>query len=46
MTGTGPVRDALANSVKTWHAAMKRAIEQAKEEGQSMRDAVERPDAF
>ena len=29
----GPVRDALASSVQTWHAAMKRAIEQAKEEG-------------
>lgn len=30
----GPVRDALATSVKTWHAAMKRAIVIAKEEGQ------------
>jgi AcrR family transcriptional regulator len=29
----GPVRDALASSVQTWHAAMKRAIAQAKEEG-------------
>ena len=29
----GPVRDALASSVKTWHAAMKRAIGGAKEEG-------------
>src|SRR3954470_7203647 len=29
----GPVRDALASSVRTWHAAMKRAITQAKEAG-------------
>jgi AcrR family transcriptional regulator len=29
----GPVRDALASSVMTWHAAMKRAITTAKEEG-------------
>ncbi|MDB5896907.1 MAG: transcriptional regulator, TetR family-like protein [Ramlibacter sp.] len=29
----GPVRDALAWSVQTWHAAMKRAIALAKEEG-------------
>ncbi|MES2936174.1 MAG: TetR/AcrR family transcriptional regulator [Pseudomonadota bacterium] len=29
----GPVRDALAGSVRTWHAAMKRAIVIAKEEG-------------
>lgn len=29
----GPVRDALANIVQTWHAAMKRAISIAKEEG-------------
>lgn len=29
----GPVRDALASSVQTWHAAMKRAIAVAKEEG-------------
>jgi len=29
----GPVRDALASSVQTWHAAMKRAIAMAKEEG-------------
>ncbi|MBA2964750.1 MULTISPECIES: TetR/AcrR family transcriptional regulator [Ramlibacter] len=28
----GPVRDALASSVSTWHAAMKRAITVAKEE--------------
>ena len=30
----GPVRDALAGSVQTWHAAMKRAITLAKQEGQ------------
>lgn len=29
----GPVRDALAWSVQTWHAAMKRAITMAKKEG-------------
>jgi len=29
----GPVRDALAWSVQTWHSAMKRAITVAKEEG-------------
>jgi AcrR family transcriptional regulator len=29
----GPVRDALASSVQTWHAAMRRAITIAKEEG-------------
>jgi AcrR family transcriptional regulator len=29
----GPVRDALAWSVQTWHAAMKRSITMAKEEG-------------
>jgi len=29
----GPVRDALASSVMTWHAALKRTIETAKEEG-------------
>ena len=30
----GPVRDALATSVMTWHAAMKRAITLAKHDGQ------------
>jgi AcrR family transcriptional regulator len=29
----GPVRDALASSVSTWHAAMQRAIVAAREEG-------------
>ena len=29
----GPVRDALASSVQTWHSAMKRAIAIAKQEG-------------
>jgi AcrR family transcriptional regulator len=38
---TGPVRDALAHSVLTWHAAMKRAILQAKELGQLKADVVE-----
>lgn len=35
---TGPVRDALANSVLTWHAAMKRAIDQCKELGEVRSD--------
>ena len=30
----GPVRDALASSVRTWLAAMKRAIEHCKEQGE------------
>lgn len=30
----GPVRDALASSVRTWLAAMRRAIEQCKEQGE------------
>lgn len=34
----GPVRDALASSVLTWLAAMKRAIEQSKELGQLRAD--------
>jgi AcrR family transcriptional regulator len=37
----GPVRDALASSVQTWHGAMKRAIEMAKEEGHLHRDTDE-----
>ena len=35
----GPVRDALASSVQTWHAAMKRALTTCKEEGH-LRDDV------
>ncbi len=42
----GPVRDALASSVKTWLAAMHRAIVQAKEEGQISADADEAQMAF
>jgi AcrR family transcriptional regulator len=38
---SGPVRDALAHSVLTWHAAMKRAIRQAKDLGQLHADVVE-----
>jgi len=34
----GPVRDALASSVMTWHGAMKRAIEGAKAEGHIVPD--------
>ena len=35
---TGPVRDALASSVLTWHAAMRRAIEQCKVLGELRAD--------
>ena len=37
----GPVRDALASSVQTWHAAMKRAITSAKDEGHLRADVDE-----
>ena len=37
----GPVRDALASSVQTWHAAMTRAIVMAKEEGHLHADVNE-----
>lgn len=37
----GPVRDALASSVMTWHAAMKRAIAGAKDEGHLRSDVDE-----
>ncbi|MFZ3081232.1 TetR/AcrR family transcriptional regulator [Rhodoferax ferrireducens] len=42
----GPVRDALASSVKTWLAAMYRAVVQAKQEGQLHEDADEEQMAF
>ena len=38
---TGPVRDALVGSVKTWLAAMRRAIVSAKEEGHLRADVDE-----
>lgn len=38
---TGPVRDALANSVQTWQAAIKRAIQQCKECGEIRADVSE-----
>ncbi|MBX3586329.1 MAG: TetR/AcrR family transcriptional regulator [Ramlibacter sp.] len=38
---TGPVRDALASSVMTWHAAMKRALASAKAEGHLRSDVNE-----
>ena len=38
---TGPVRDALAHSVLTWHAAMKRALVVAREEGHLRADVDE-----
>src|SRR5438105_11439075 len=37
----GPVRDALASSVAAWHAAMKRAITSAKQEGHLRADVDE-----
>src|SRR5437870_7815085 len=37
----GPVRDALASSVRTWHSAMKRAIQSAMAEGQLDTDVEE-----
>ena len=37
----GPVRDALVDTVLTWHAAMKRAIAQAKAEGHLNADVDE-----
>ena len=37
----GPVRDALVGSVKTWLAAMRRAVMSAKEEGHLRADADE-----
>ena len=43
---TGPVRDALASSVKTWLTAMFRAVVQAKEEGQLKADTDESQMAF
>jgi hypothetical protein len=42
----GPVRDALASSVKTWLSAMHRAVVQAKEEGQLQDRADEEQMAF
>lgn len=42
----GPVRDALASSVKIWLAAVHRAVVQAKEEGQLAPDADERQIGF
>jgi AcrR family transcriptional regulator len=43
---TGPVRDALASSVKTWLSAVLRAVVQAKEEGHLSSDADERQIVF
>jgi len=42
----GPVRDALAGSVRTWLAAMYRAVVQAKEAGHLSADADEHQMAF
>ena len=42
----GPVRDALAGSVKTWLAAMNRAVVQAKQAGHLARDVDEHQMAF
>lgn len=35
---SGPVRDALASSVTSWQAAVRRAVEQAQDEGQLLRE--------
>ena len=43
---SGPVRDALAGSVRTWLAAMDRAVVQAKEAGHLHADADEHQVAF
>ena len=43
---TGPVRDALVGSVRSWLAAMNRAIVQAKEEGHLRPDVDEHQLAF
>lgn len=43
---TGPVRDALASSVKTWLAALNRAVVQAKQEKQIHADTDEEQMAF
>ena len=43
---SGPVRDALAGSVRTWLAAMNRAVVQAKEAGDLHADADEHQVAF
>jgi hypothetical protein len=45
-TGPGPVRDALAESVHIWLAAMNRAVVQAREEGHLRADADENQVAF
>jgi AcrR family transcriptional regulator len=42
----GPVRDALASSVKTWLAAVTRAVVQAREDGHLSADADERQIVF
>ena len=42
----GPVRDALAGSVKTWLAAMHRAVVQTKEAGHLRRDVDEQQMSF
>ena len=42
----GPVRDTLAESVRTWLAAMTRAVEQAKQAGHLRADADEQQVAF
>ena len=42
----GPVRDALASSVKTWLGAVQRAVVQAKQEGHLAPDADERQIGF
>ena len=43
---SGPVRDALASSVTSWQAAVRRAVEQAQEEGHLTRDVEPMQVAF
>ncbi|HWI84169.1 TetR/AcrR family transcriptional regulator [Ramlibacter sp.] len=43
---SGPVRDALVDSVKSWLAALRRAIQQAKEEGHLRANADDQQLAF
>ena len=42
----GPVRDALVQALDTWHAALRRSIEQAQQEGQLQPDAMPEQVAF
>lgn len=43
---TGPVRDALASSVTSWQAAVRRAVEQAQDEGHLVKEVAPLQVAF